>query len=34
MRRAFWAGLAVNMLLLGLFIISIALNTWYWRTFP
>lgn len=34
MRKAFWAGLAVNVLLLGLFIMAMAVNTWYWRTLP
>lgn len=35
MRKVFWTGLATNLVLLGLFImLGMALNTWYWRTFP
>lgn len=34
MRKVFWTGLATNAVLLGLFIMGMALDTWYWRTFP
>lgn len=34
MRRVFLTGLAANALLLGLFIVAMCANTWYWRTFP
>jgi len=34
MKISFLRGLAANAILVGLVVISIAANTWYYRTFP
>jgi hypothetical protein len=34
MKIRFLRGLATNAILIGLVVFSIAVNTWYYRTFP